>query len=130
WNTQRGCCSVSSRSDVPGGSPAPPESCASPRAASRVADRSWPWILVLVVLVPFARGGLHLQAFVLPGVVVVGAVLLVQAGEDLQVLGVGEVLGEDGSGVGVRDHVVPEVLLVGQDVVDDPAEERDIGSGP
>ena len=34
WNTQRGCCSVSSRSGS-GWAAAPPEPCASPRAACR-----------------------------------------------------------------------------------------------
>ena len=36
WKTHRGCCSVSSRSGFPAPTSAPPEPCASPRAACRI----------------------------------------------------------------------------------------------
>src|SRR6266699_3082933 len=55
----------------------------------------------------------------------------VQPREDpIQVLGVGELLADDHRGVGVGGYVLAEVFLVLQDVVDDPAEEGDVGPGP
>ena len=58
-----------------------------------------------------AAGRGDLLALVAPGLRVIAAVLRVEPGEHpVQVLGVLEVLGDDGGGVGVADHVVVEVL--------------------
>src|SRR5918911_723081 len=68
---------------------------------------------------------------VLPGGVVVGAPLRVPAAEQaVGVLGVLEPLVDDGRGVGVAGHVLLEVALVLDDVVDDRAEEHDVTAGP
>ena len=63
--------------------------------------------------------------------VVVRAGLRVPAGEEaVEVLGVLEVLPQDGGRVGVGHHVVPELAAVGEDVVDDGAQEGDVAAGP
>ncbi len=78
-------------------------------------------------------GGLGLGSFVQPGagiVLVLQLVVDVQAGEDaVQVFGVLEFLANDGGGVGVVDHVIVEVAVVLQDVVDDGAEEENVAAG-
>ena len=67
---------------------------------------------------------------VLPGSRVVGARLRVVAGEHaVQIVDVDEVLPQDRGGVGVSDDVVVEVGVVGQDVVDDAAQEGDVATG-
>src|SRR5437764_1074127 len=48
----------------------------------------------------------------------------------VRVLGVPEVPAHERGGVGVRQHVLAKVQLVAQDVVDHPAEERDVGTRP
>src|SRR4051812_16507328 len=66
-----------------------------------------------------------------PGRGVVGAALGVPSGEDaVEVFGVGELLGYDSGRVGVGFHVLLEIPLVLEDVVDDPAQESDVGPGP
>src|SRR4051794_31546608 len=73
-------------------------------------------------------GALVLLAVELPGLWIVRAGLLVESREQaVEVLGVAEVLADDVRGVGVGDDVLAEVELVLQDVVDDPAEEYDVG---
>jgi hypothetical protein len=54
----------------------------------------------------------------------------VPAGEEpVEVLGVLEVLADDRGRVGVGLDVLAELLALGQDVVDDAAEEGDVGAG-
>src|SRR5581483_7748032 len=85
---------------------------------------------LFVLLVALARGRLHLHPLVLPRGRVVGAVLGVEPAEHaVEVLGVAEVLVDDRRSVGERDDVVAEVLVVLEDVVDDPTEERDVRAG-
>ena len=82
-------------------------------------------------LLDVARRCLDVAALVLPALGVVAPLLLVEAGEDaVEVLGVAEVLADEGGGVGVGEDVLPEVLLLAQDVVDDPAEEGDVAARP
>ena len=67
---------------------APPEPCASPRPACRTERRLRP---VLVLPVPLARGGLHLDALVRPRLGSYMRWSAIEAGEQaVQVLGVGE----------------------------------------
>jgi hypothetical protein len=83
--------------------------------------------------VAYAGGGLdlYLWSLVAPGIEVIPAVFAVQPGEHtVEILGVGVVLGQDHRAVGVGEDVVLEVLLAADHVVDQPAEERDVGSGP
>ena len=77
-------------------------------------------------------GRLHdVLPLVAPGVEVVVPVLTVQAGEDpVQVLGVCVVLGQDRGRVRVGQHVILEVPAAAEHVVDQPAHERDVRSGP
>src|SRR4029453_8140105 len=68
---------------------------------------------------------------VLPGGVFVGPPLRVPAAEQaVGVLGVLEPLVDDRRGVGVADHVLLEVALVLEHVVDDRAQEDDVAAGP
>ncbi len=77
-----------------------------------------------------ARGGLDFHAFVLPGVKIVRALVDVEPGKHaVQILGIAVILNQNGPGVGVGDHVFSEVLVIRQDVVDDPAEEGNVGAG-
>ncbi len=55
--------------------------------------------------------------------------LVVAAEQAVEVFGVPVALADEERGVGVGDHVFAEVELVGQDVIDHPAKERDIGPG-
>lgn len=62
---------------------------------------------------------------------VVVVLVRVESREDtVEVLGVLEVLADDRGGVGVGEHVLPEVLLLGEHMVDHGAEERDVAAGP
>ncbi len=71
------------------------------------------------------------MAVVLPRGGVVGALDGVPAREQaVEVLGVEELVADERGRVRVGQHVLSEVELVGEDVVDDPAEERDVGSRP
>ena len=65
-----------------------------------------------------------------PALRVVGAVVGVEAREEaFEVLGVLVILGDERRGVGVGDHVVPEVGVILEDVADQAAEEDDVGAG-
>ena len=76
-------------------------------------------------------GAADAHARVLPGRVVVAALLFVPAREEaVEVLGVFELLVDDHRRVGVVDDVVAELAPVLEDVVDDPAQERDVAAGP
>lgn len=55
---------------------------------------------------------------------------VVAAEQPVQVLRVGEPFTDQERCVRVCLHVLPEVLLVAQNVVDHPAEEGDVGAGP
>ena len=96
---------------------APPEPCASPRPACAQAPADGPALRAAILaqgvgILVRAAGRLDLPALVPPGLEVVVALLGVQAGEHaVEVLGVGEVLGQDRGRVGVGHHVLPEVLL-------------------
>ncbi len=86
---------------------------------------------LVVQLLDVARRRLDVGAFVLPALGVVLPPLLVQAGEDaVEILGVAEVLADQGGGVRIGEDVLPEVLLLAQDVMDDPAEEGDVAARP
>ncbi len=104
------------------------------RDAGAALDLAAPRRLVrrpVVAGVALAGRGDRRHALVLPGVVVVRARLGVEAGEHaVEVLGVAEVLAQDGGRVGVVEHVLVEVQLVLQHVVDDRAEEGHVGAGP
>src|SRR4051812_27881366 len=70
------------------------------------------------------------DAFVLPGGLVVHGGLAVPAAEHaVEVLGVAEVLAQDGGRVRIRDHVLLEGAIVLQDVVHDPAQEGNVRPG-
>lgn len=77
-----------------------------------------------------ASGVVGLTLFVRPGGRVVLAGVRVEPGEQsAEVLGVAEVLVHDGRGVGIGDHVVVEPEVVAEHVVDQAAEQGDVGSG-
>src|ERR1035437_8469725 len=86
----------------------------------------------LIVWIPVWPGRSVLgRALVGPRGRVVHARLRVVAGEDaVEVVHILEVVADQRGRVGVGDDVVVEVALVGQDVVDDPAEEHDVAAGP
>jgi len=82
-------------------------------------------VLVLGVAVTGGRG--HLGALVLPGGEVVLPFLGVVAGEQpVAVLRVAKVLAQDCAGVGVGNDVVAEVLLLGEHMVHQRAEQHDV----
>src|SRR5438270_554854 len=71
-----------------------------------------------------------MTAVVLPRRDVVHRLLLVPAREEaVEILGVAEVLVDDHGRVRVPDDVVAELTPVLEDVVDDAAEEGDVGAG-
>src|SRR6185437_14064455 len=75
---------------------------------------------------------LRLRIFVAPlaGSGFVGPLLVVIPAENpAEIFGILKPLGDDRAGVGVRQHVFLEPLFLRQDVVDQPAEERDVGAG-
>src|SRR5918993_2870555 len=69
-------------------------------------------------------------SLVAPTRYIVRLCLLVPTGEEARLAHVLEVLGYEGSGIGVVDHVLLEVLFVLYDVVDQAAEERYVRAGP
>jgi hypothetical protein len=91
-----------------------------------------PDALLRVRIEMLTAGGLDdILPLVAPGVEVVVPVLTVQAREhSVQVLGVRVVLGQDRGRVRVGQDVVLEVLAAAEHVVDQPADERDVRSGP
>src|SRR5437588_755860 len=81
--------------------------------------------------VALARRAPDLHARVLPGGDVVLLGLVVPAREQtVEVLGVGEVLVDDGAGVRVAGDVLAELASVLEDVVDDAPEKGDVCAGP
>src|SRR5262249_31999860 len=71
------------------------------------------------------------HAGVLPGRVLVVGLLVLPAGEEaVQLLGVLEALVDDHRRVRVVHDVIADLAPVLEDVVDDPAEEGDVGAGP
>ena len=77
-----------------------------------------------------AGGSRDLAALVHPAPRVIRAGLGVKAGEDAtEIFGVGELLVDDRRRVGVVQDVFLEVGLRLEDMADDPAQERDVGSG-
>ena len=102
-STQRGCCSVSSRS----------ERRRSRMPAPVFSENAWRGVLAL----PAADG--DLAALVHPRRAVVGLGLGVEAGEEaVEVLGVAELLVDDRRGVGVVEDVLLEVGVGLQHVAD------------
>ena len=76
------------------------------------------------------RGGFGIDIFVHPCPGVVAALFLLPAAEQaVQVLGIAELIANDRRRIRVVDNVVLEIALVLDDVTDDAAQERDIGSG-
>ena len=70
-----------------------------------------------------------LRSFVEPGIRIVFLLLLVPAGEDAaQVFGVAEIFANDHGRVGVVLHILAEVLVVLQRVVNQAAEEENVGT--
>jgi hypothetical protein len=65
-----------------------------------------------------------------PALRIIDALLGVVAREEARkVLGVLEILADDSRGVSVGQHILPEPLVVAQDVVDQRAEEGNVGPG-
>src|SRR5829696_4507268 len=81
-------------------------------------------------LTPADGGVVYGRALVAPARWVVLPTLLVPAGEQARGVSVLELLGDEGCGVGVVDDVVPEVPLVLDDVVDEPAQKRYVSARP
>src|SRR5436189_3230004 len=92
--------------------------------------RSVPGLLALrAALRPLAGGLLDRHARVVPGRGVVDPRLRIETLEEsVEVLGVAEALVDDHRRVGVVLDVLVEPALVLEDVVDDPAEERNVCS--
>src|SRR5207253_3565627 len=64
-----------------------------------------------------------------PAGIVIAARFRVVAGKEAAViLGVDIVVADEGGGVGVGQHILLEPLVVGQDIVDEPAEKGDIAA--
>src|SRR4029079_2966346 len=81
-------------------------------------------------LLALAAGGEDVHPRVLPRLDVIGVRLRVPAAEQpAEVLGGGELAGDDRGRVGVVLDVLAELAAVREDVVDDPAEEGDVGAG-
>src|SRR5438874_1322048 len=101
-------------------------------------SRSWTIDAVRMYCTPtvcgvpaLARGAGGFHPFVLPGRVVVLLLLRIPAGKEaVEVLCVLELLVDDHRRVRERLDVLVEPALVLEDVVDDPAEERDVAAGP
>src|SRR5699024_9788956 len=69
--------------------------------------------------------------FVLPATTIVVTLLGVETGEQtVEILGIPKVLTKNTRGIGVVDDVLVELQPVGEDVVDDAAEEHDVGADP
>jgi len=65
----------------------------------------------------------------LPALDVIRAAVGIEAAEQtVEVLGVAEILAQNGRGVRVSDHVVVEPAIVLEDVPDDATKERDVGT--
>lgn len=97
-----------------------------------VADRRAAGVEGLVgILGLAARGCLRREVLVLPTHAIVRHVLGVVSGEEtVEIFGVPERVGHDRRGVRVVYDVLAEFAAFAEDVVDDAAEERDVGARP
>src|SRR5712691_7276442 len=78
-----------------------------------------------------ARRGVHVHSLVLPARRVITITLRIPAGEEpVEILGVLEVVADDGRRIAVGDDVLSEELVVLADVVDDAAQQRDVAARP
>src|SRR5437868_9642493 len=84
----------------------------------------------LKALLALPGRAVRLHPLVLPGRDVVLTLLGIPTGEEaVGVLGVDELVVDDDAGIRVADDVVAEPAVVLEDVVDDAAEEGDVGPG-